>query len=63
MKKGATEPFGVRKFFARTDRTHCLRELFGRTDQNRRVGRSLVIDIWVFIFQIYDKFLSVSLEY
>ena len=33
-------------FFARTDRTHCLRELFGRTDPNRRVGRSLLIHIY-----------------
>ena len=30
-------------FFARTDRTHCLSERFGRTDPNRRVGRSLHI--------------------
>ena len=34
-----------RKFFARTDRTHCLSERFGRTDPNRRVGRSLVISV------------------
>ena len=30
-------------FFARTDRTHCLSEWFGRTDPNRRVGRSLIV--------------------
>ena len=30
------------KFFARTDQTHCLSERFGRTDPNRRVGRSLI---------------------
>ena len=34
-KKWANEPFGVRKFFARTNRTHCLSERFGRTEPNR----------------------------
>ena len=48
MKKMATEPFEVWKFFARTDRTQCLSERFG-------VGRSLNI-----IFQKSNFWQSVA---
>ena len=32
-QKQATEPFGVRKFFVRTNRTHYLSEQFGQTSE------------------------------
>ena len=55
MKKGATEPFGVRKLFARTDQTQCLSERFGQTDQNRRVGLSLNLHCnnMIFVYNMY----------
>ena len=40
-KRWAKDPFGVQKFFARTNKTHCLSERFSRTNPNRPVSASL----------------------
>ena len=34
-KRWANDPFSVQKFFARTNKTHCLSERFSRTNRVR----------------------------